>query len=79
MAHCVPSVRRVPNGHTFGGAGSTTSATVVAVKDCLVLKIRREALEAASDGVQSRFDRQFIGILVNRLNNANERLAEASA
>ena len=52
------------------------SATAVAETDVLVLKIRNPALRQASEELQSRFDKAFIRVLVNRLIATNEQLAE---
>jgi len=49
-------------------------ATVAAAADSRVLRIAVAALEQASVSCRSKFDRAFIGILVERLNLANTRL-----
>jgi len=49
-------------------------ATVTASADSRILRIRVGALEQASISCRSKFDRAFIGILVERLNLANTRL-----
>ena len=49
-------------------------ATVSAAADSLVVRIAVAALEEASVSCRSKFDRAFIGILVERLNLANTRL-----
>ncbi|HUQ74314.1 MAG TPA: serine/threonine-protein kinase [Burkholderiales bacterium] len=49
-------------------------ATVTASADSHVLRVRVAALEQSSISCRSKFDRAFIGILVERLNLANTRL-----
>ncbi len=55
-------------------SGQTRGATVAAGADSRVLRIRVADLEQASVSCRSKFDRAFIGILVDRLNLANTRL-----
>ena len=51
------------------------TATAIAVSDdVLVLKIRNPALRMASEDLQSRFDKVFIRMLVQRLSQANTQL-----
>jgi eukaryotic-like serine/threonine-protein kinase len=52
----------------------TRGATVTASTESRILRIRVGALEQASISCRSKFDRAFIGILVERLNLANTRL-----
>jgi eukaryotic-like serine/threonine-protein kinase len=52
----------------------TRGATVTASKDSRIMRIRVADLERASPGCRGKFDRAFIGILVERLNLANTRL-----
>jgi tRNA A-37 threonylcarbamoyl transferase component Bud32 len=52
----------------------TRGATVSASADSRILRIRVGELEQASISCRSKFDRAFIGILVERLNLANTRL-----
>jgi hypothetical protein len=52
----------------------TRGATVGASAHSRILRIRVKALEQASISCRSKFDRAFIGILVERLNLANTRL-----
>src|SRR5690242_15708400 len=49
-------------------------ATVSAAVPSRILRIRVADLEGASVACRSKFDRAFIGILVDRLNLANTRL-----
>ena len=49
-------------------------ATVTAAKDSRIVRIRVADLEQATVSCRSKFDRAFIGILVERLNLANTRL-----
>jgi hypothetical protein len=52
-------------------------ATVTASRDTHLVRVPTAALERASVGCRARFDRAFIGILVERLNLANTRLTSA--
>jgi len=56
-------------------SGNIRGTTVAASADARVARIRNTDLEEASDALRRRFDRAFIGILVDRLNAANTRLA----
>jgi eukaryotic-like serine/threonine-protein kinase len=55
------------NGHARG-------ASVTAAADSRILRMRVADLEQASIACRAKFDRAFIGILVDRLNLANTRL-----
>ena len=55
-------------------SGQQRGATVTAAADSRVLRVRVADLEQASVSCRSKFDRAFIGILVDRLNLANTRL-----
>ena len=55
-------------------SGHERGATVSASRDSLILRIRVGDLGKASSDCRSKFDRAFIGILVERLNLANTRL-----
>jgi tRNA A-37 threonylcarbamoyl transferase component Bud32 len=52
----------------------TRGATVTASAQSRIVRIRVGALEEASVSCRSKFDRAFIGILVERLNLANTRI-----
>ncbi len=54
--------------------GNERTADVSTMSDSQVIKIRTADLEKASDGCRHRFDRAFMGILVERLDMANTRL-----
>ena len=54
--------------------GHERSASVTAAADSRILRVRVAELEQASIACRSKFDRAFIGILVERLNLANTRL-----
>ena len=54
--------------------GNERTADVSTMSDSQVIKIRIEDLEKASDTCRHRFDRAFMGILVERLDLANTRL-----
>ena len=70
-------------GECFGemaylaGSSQARGASVSAASEARILRIRVEDLESASADCRSRFDRAFIGILVERLNLANTRLTSA--
>lgn len=55
-------------------SGHERSATVTAARDSRVLRVMVSDLVKASADCRSKFDRAFIGILVERLNLANTRL-----
>src|SRR4051812_17690438 len=54
------------------------SATVTTTSDCIIMKIRAEDLRAASISCRRLFDERFLDTLVERLENANEKLAVMS-
>ena len=54
------------------------TASVRALENGLILKIRAESLEKASESLQSRFDKQFIRILIERLTRTNSLLAQTT-
>ena len=58
-------------------SGHERSATVSAAKDSRIVRVRIADLEQATIACRSKFDRAFIGILVERLNLANTRLTSA--
>ena len=49
-------------------------ATVTAARDSIIMQVKVADLGKASADCRSKFDRAFIGILVERLNLANTRL-----
>ena len=57
--------------------GHERGATVTAAKDSRIVSMRIADLDQASVSCRSKFDRAFIGILVERLNLANTRLTSA--
>jgi CRP-like cAMP-binding protein len=70
-------------GECFGemaylsASGHRRGATVAAAKDSRIVRLRISDLEQATVACRSKFDRAFIGILVERLNLANTRLTSA--
>ncbi len=54
---------------------SKRSATVTAATECIIMKIRADALHAASPSCRQLFDRKFLQALVERLDSANQQLA----
>jgi len=57
--------------------GRERGATVSAGAETRILRIRVADLERATLACRSKFDRAFLGVLVERLNLANSRLASA--
>ena len=55
-------------------SGSLRSADVVALNEARVITIRNADLDRASDVCRHKFDRAFLGILVERLSLSNTRL-----
>jgi tRNA A-37 threonylcarbamoyl transferase component Bud32 len=55
-------------------SGHERGATVTASRDSLIVRVKVSDLGTASADCRSKFDRAFIGILVERLNLANTRL-----
>jgi hypothetical protein len=55
---------------------ATRTATVTAITDLVVFKIKSEALRTTSDALRSRFDQAFIKLLVERLDEAGRKLSE---
>ncbi len=55
------------------------TATAVAASDVLVLEIRNDALNEASEGLRTRFDRAFIKLLVSRLIATNAQVGQWEA
>jgi CRP-like cAMP-binding protein len=55
-------------------AGHERGATVTASRDSRIVRVRTADLGQATIACRSKFDRAFIGILVERLNLANTRL-----
>jgi eukaryotic-like serine/threonine-protein kinase len=55
-------------------SGHERGATVTAAREALIMQVRVGDLGKASADCRSKFDRAFIGILVERLNLANTRL-----
>jgi len=54
--------------------GQERTADVCSMSDARIVRIRAEDLDHASDSCRHRFDRAFMGILVERLTLANSRL-----
>jgi CRP-like cAMP-binding protein len=55
-------------------SGHERGATVTAARDSIIMQVKVGDLGKASPDCRSKFDRAFIGILVERLNLANTRL-----
>ena len=54
------------------------SASVTTTSDCVVMKIRAQELRNASASCRQLFDQQFLRVLVERLQAANQQLAVTS-
>jgi serine/threonine protein kinase len=59
----------------FADAGSKRTTTIVATEKIVVLEIKSDALRAATDGCQVAFNKAFMRVLIDRLTQANLRLA----
>jgi CRP-like cAMP-binding protein len=55
-------------------SGHERGATVTAARDSRIMRVRVADLGKSSADCRGKFDRAFIGILVERLNLANTRL-----
>jgi hypothetical protein len=60
----------------FTGSAGRRSTTIVAVDKITVLEIKAEALRAATDGCQVAFNKAFMRVLIDRLTQANLKLAK---
>jgi eukaryotic-like serine/threonine-protein kinase len=58
-------------------SGHERGATVTAARDARIMRVKVGDLGKSSADCRSKFDRAFIGILVQRLNLANTRLTSA--
>ncbi len=59
----------------FTGAAGRRTTTIVSTENITVLEIRSEALRAATDGCQVGFNKAFMRVLIDRLTQANLKLA----
>jgi serine/threonine protein kinase len=59
----------------FADAGSKRTTTIVATEKIVVLEIKSDALRAATDGCQVAFNKAFMRVLIDRLTQANLKLA----
>jgi serine/threonine protein kinase len=60
----------------FAGASGRRTTTIVSVDKIVVLEIRSDALRAATDGCQVAFNKAFMRVLIDRLTQANQKLAK---
>jgi len=60
----------------FSAESALRTTTIRARGPVLVAEIKANALASASDRCQVQFNRAFMRILINRLTEANKRLAE---
>ena len=59
----------------FTGAAGRRTTTIVSVEKITVLEIKSDALRAATDGCQVAFNKAFMRVLIDRLTQANLKLA----
>jgi eukaryotic-like serine/threonine-protein kinase len=59
----------------YFGEASRRATTVVAMEKITVLEIKAAALRAATDGCQVGFNKAFMRVLIERINQANLKLA----
>jgi serine/threonine protein kinase len=59
----------------FTGSSGRRTTTIVAVDKIVVLEIKSDALRAATDGCQVAFNKAFMRVLIDRLTQANLKLA----
>jgi serine/threonine protein kinase len=59
----------------FTGAAGRRTTTIVSVTPITVLEIKAEALRAATDALQVAFNKAFMRVLIDRLTQANLKLA----
>ena len=75
-------VRLYP-GDCFGEMGLLSrrprTATIAAVTDLTVMKLRDSMVDRMSVNCQLKFQRQFLNALIERLEHANERIASQPA
>jgi serine/threonine protein kinase len=60
----------------FAGRTGRRTTTITTSKPVTVLEIKAEALRAATDGCQVAFNKAFMRVLIDRLTQANQKLAE---
>jgi serine/threonine protein kinase len=60
----------------FADAGSKRTTTIVATEKIVVLEIKSDALRAATDACQVAFNKAFMRVLIDRLTQANLKLAK---
>lgn len=63
----------------FEEASSRRTTTVTTTETCVAMELGARELRGASDGLQLQFNRAFIRILVNRLEQRESRLVAAQA
>jgi serine/threonine protein kinase len=60
----------------FTGTTARRATTIVSTEQITVIEIRAEALRASTDGCQVGFNKAFMRVLVDRLSQANLKLAK---
>ena len=60
----------------FTGATGRRTTTIVSVSQITVLEIKADALRSATDGCQVAFNKAFMRVLIERLTQANLKLAK---
>jgi len=59
----------------FSGAAGRRATTIVATEKITVLEIKNAALGGATDACQVAFNKAFVRVLIERLGQANLKLA----
>jgi serine/threonine protein kinase len=59
----------------FTGSTGRRTTTIVSVDKIVVLEIKSDALRSATDGCQVAFNKAFMRVLIDRLSQANMKLA----
>jgi eukaryotic-like serine/threonine-protein kinase len=60
----------------FADSGERRTTTITAASEVTMIEIRAEALRAATDACQVGFNKAFMRVLIERLMQANQRLAQ---
>ncbi|MGE5640311.1 MAG: serine/threonine-protein kinase [Clostridia bacterium] len=60
----------------FAGAAGRRTTTIVSMERITALEIKADALRAATDGCQVAFNKAFMRVLIDRLTQANLKLAK---
>jgi len=61
--------------HGIAGRTGRRTTTITALSKVTIIEVKADALRAATDGCQVGFNKAFMRVLVDRLTQANLRLA----